>query len=779
MNVGFVGLGKLGMVVALAIENKGHNVFGYDVDPNVYSYVKNRKIPYTEEGAPELLAKTRLQMMDSVEGVVAQSDIVFCPVQTPHLPMYEGITRIPSERADFDYTYLKTAVGNIAKAAKQLEKKTVLVVISTVLPGTIEREIKPLLNEYIEFAYEPLFIAMGTTRHDFENPEFVLLGMDESEKAINLVKKLHASIHDKPVFVTTVRNAELIKVVYNTFISSKIAYINTIMEICEKMGANIDEISRALSLATDRIVSMKYMWGGNGDGGGCFPFYERVMTQDGMKMICKIKEGDMVLTGRGRYRPVKKVWKREYDGDIIKVKVRGLPETHMTTEHPVLVKVDGRKRVPDGRRNTLHKLADKLQPERMVRADELGLDHLTMWPIHTQEPIGRDDLDFIELAGWFASEGSAELNTRRGRLRFDLHAKEGRDAKRIGELLEMLAVPSDNTRGANAVVSHKVEGNRRSVRFGNLGLTKKLVDFVGKGAKHKHIDSSVLNGTEDVMRTFLRGLIRGDGHRGKNGVSYSTISPDLAWGAYYIMHRLGLQPTLRVIPPRGDHKEAYEVRVRSQQKANELCYYVGWKGYGNPKDIQMYANTKHGTWRPVVGVQRDQYKGGYVYNLWVEDDNTYVVGCGVVHNCHPRDNIALSWLARRLSMRHDYFEHIMMARETQQEWFADLIEVYRGDLPVMVMGKTFKAETNLTVGSQALLLGEILNERGIEHTIWDPHTSHLYDKYWALRQPALYFISMNHREFAEYEWPEGSIVIDIWGYIPDREGVRVERIGRR
>ena len=166
---------------------------------------------------------------------------------------------------------MKAAVKETADAAKKLNKIIYLVIISTVLPGTIEREIKPLLNPMVILCYNPFFIAMGTTREDFENPEFVLLGCDDVNSAVNEITAFYKTIHDKQVFHTSIKNAELIKVIYNTYISSKIAYINTVMELCEKVGANVDEVSNALSLATDRVVSMKYLRGGNGDGGGCHP----------------------------------------------------------------------------------------------------------------------------------------------------------------------------------------------------------------------------------------------------------------------------------------------------------------------------------------------------------------------------------------------------------------------------------------------------------------------------------------------------------------------------
>ncbi len=269
MKIGMIGLGKLGLPVALSIENKGHEVVGYDIDPNVEKYIKERSIPYVEAGTPELLQDTKLRVV-SLDEVIAFSEIVFCPVQTPHLPMYEGITRIPDERVNFDYTYLKSAIKSISRSCDEQNKDIILVIISTVLPTTIETEIKPLLSAHIKLAYNPFFIAMGTTRNDFENPEFVLLGCDDKEAA-DVVESFYKTIHSKPVFRTAVKNAELIKVIYNTFISTKIGFINTVMEICEKMQCNVDEVSDALFLANERIISPKYLRGGMGDGGGCHP----------------------------------------------------------------------------------------------------------------------------------------------------------------------------------------------------------------------------------------------------------------------------------------------------------------------------------------------------------------------------------------------------------------------------------------------------------------------------------------------------------------------------
>lgn len=269
MNVGFIGLGKLGLPVALAIESKGHKVTGYDINDNVKTYIENRKIPYQELYVDDLLQKTNIEFLSTKE-VISKSDIIFVPVQTPHDPMFEGITRIPEERVDFNYDALVSAMKSISQEVDQQEDDKIVVIISTVLPGTVEKYIKPILSKKIKLCYNPFFIAMGTTIKDFLNPEFILLGVDD-EDAAKKVEDFYSTLHSKKVFRTAVKNAELIKVSYNTFIGMKIAFANTIMEISHKVGANVDDVIDAISLADERLISTKYLRGGMGDGGGCHP----------------------------------------------------------------------------------------------------------------------------------------------------------------------------------------------------------------------------------------------------------------------------------------------------------------------------------------------------------------------------------------------------------------------------------------------------------------------------------------------------------------------------
>jgi len=270
MNIGFLGLGKLGLPCALAIEQKGHTIYGFDINNKVKNILETKELPYREEGAEELLKNHNIIWSDLSE-MVKNSDIIFVPIQTPHSEKYEGITRIPEERVDFDYSFLKDGMKKLSEEIERQSTEKIVVIISTVLPGTIRNQIKPLLSPNVKLCYNPFFIAMGTTINDFMNPEFILFGVDD-ENAYNVVSEFYSSLHNKPVYKCTIEEAEMIKVSYNTFITMKVCLANTIMELSHKLdNINCDNVMKGLFMANQRLISTKYLLGGMGDGGGCHP----------------------------------------------------------------------------------------------------------------------------------------------------------------------------------------------------------------------------------------------------------------------------------------------------------------------------------------------------------------------------------------------------------------------------------------------------------------------------------------------------------------------------
>ncbi|MEO7336984.1 MAG: nucleotide sugar dehydrogenase [Caldimonas sp.] len=274
MKIGFLGLGKLGLPCALAIDSKGHDVMGYDINPGV---LQKERVAYKEEGPngepsiEPILRKSKLRFAKTVRDLVEHAEIIFVPIQTPHEERYEGSTRLPAERRDFNYRWLTDGLRELSEQIAAVGQDRIVVIISTVLPGTMRKHIFPVLNDHVKICYNPFFIAMGTTMRDFLHPELVLLGVRDDDAA-QRVEAFYKTVVEAPVYRTTIENAEAIKVAYNTYISMKIAFANTWMEICHKIpGTDVDALTGALALATTRIMSPKYLKGGMGDGGGCHP----------------------------------------------------------------------------------------------------------------------------------------------------------------------------------------------------------------------------------------------------------------------------------------------------------------------------------------------------------------------------------------------------------------------------------------------------------------------------------------------------------------------------
>lgn len=276
LRVGFVGLGKLGLPCAAALSaSTGKTVHGFDINQNVREYITRGSVPYMEKDVEKYLRESKIKFHNDIDSVVQNSDLIFVAVQTPHDPEYEGISPVPSTDKDFDYSYLENSVSKIVHSVSKIEGKRIdLVIISTVLPGTLKARIFPLipndLTRRINLIYNPFFIAMGTTISDYLNPEFVLIGKRENQSVDNLTD-LYQEFIKAPIRVMKIESAELTKVAYNTFIGFKIIFSNTLSEIVQHIGGDVDEVTSALASSTQRIISNKYLRAGMADGGGCHP----------------------------------------------------------------------------------------------------------------------------------------------------------------------------------------------------------------------------------------------------------------------------------------------------------------------------------------------------------------------------------------------------------------------------------------------------------------------------------------------------------------------------
>jgi len=246
-----IGVGKLGEACA-DVMAESYPLVGYDV------------IPKQPKNFP---------MVGSIKEAVEYANIIFIAAPTPHDPAYDGrepTAHLPNK--DFDYTIVKDILTQVNE---HCDRSKLVVLISTVLPGTTRRELEPLITN-ARFVYNPYLIAMGTVGWDFANPEMVMIGTEDGSEtgdARELINFYRPMMNNDPRYVVgTWDECECIKIFYNTFISAKLSLVNMIQDVSEKQGnIDVDVVTDALKNSTRRIMGPSYMTAGMGDGGACHP----------------------------------------------------------------------------------------------------------------------------------------------------------------------------------------------------------------------------------------------------------------------------------------------------------------------------------------------------------------------------------------------------------------------------------------------------------------------------------------------------------------------------
>jgi UDPglucose 6-dehydrogenase len=270
MNISVVGLGKLGLCTAACFAAAGHAVYGFDLNDHFRSELKARRNPIDETGLSELLesAWSCLHIVDSYEEAVRCSDTTLIIVPTPS--MADG---------RFNNEYIIKVLEGLAPVLAGKGSFHVVDVVSTVMPGSSDSVFKPLLERLtgkrcgtdFGLAYNPEFIALGSVVRNFLNPDMVLIGASDERTGTMLAELYRSTCKTDPVMaVMSLINAEITKISLNCYVTMKISYANALAAICEQVpGANVDVVTAAIG--ADTRVGSKYLKGGLGFGGPCFP----------------------------------------------------------------------------------------------------------------------------------------------------------------------------------------------------------------------------------------------------------------------------------------------------------------------------------------------------------------------------------------------------------------------------------------------------------------------------------------------------------------------------
>jgi len=269
MKIAIIGLGFVGLSLTSVLASKGFNVVGIDVDKEKCRNISNGVLPFFEPNLEKTLKKglkNKLQIESDIS-VVQDCDLIFVTVGTPQ-----------NKTGAIDLSIIKKAMNSLGKSIRKSKKQHTILVKSTVVPGTMKDVILPILENNSKkkagkdfgLISNPEFLQESTAIRDTEFPHAVVLGGYKT-KFMKNVEKFFTRLHPKtPIIITNHQTAEMIKYANNSFLATKISFINQLSSICQKIpGANIDDIAKTIGL--DPRIGKLFLNAGPGYGGSCLP----------------------------------------------------------------------------------------------------------------------------------------------------------------------------------------------------------------------------------------------------------------------------------------------------------------------------------------------------------------------------------------------------------------------------------------------------------------------------------------------------------------------------
>lgn len=285
MKITVIGTGFVGVVTSAVYASFGHEVVGLDIDEKKIKSLRESKVPFYEPNLEELLSETQkngnLTFTTSYKDAVTNADLIFIAVGTPS-----------SADGNADMRYVFASAESLTPFLKD---KAVVIVKSTVPPGTLSK-VEEVMENTVKVNYAiasvPEFLKEGTAVHDTLNPDRIVIGADE-DYAFELLEKLHKPLK-APVIRVSPESAQMAKYASNAYLATRITFINQIADLCEKNGADVQDVVKAIS--SDKRIGGHYWYPGFGYGGSCFPkdvrelaHYSRQVGEDG-NLFNKITE---------------------------------------------------------------------------------------------------------------------------------------------------------------------------------------------------------------------------------------------------------------------------------------------------------------------------------------------------------------------------------------------------------------------------------------------------------------------------------------------------------
>lgn len=350
MKISIIGSGYVGIVTGIGFAELDNSVIFVDIDRGKINTINSEKPPIYERGLEELMEKNRGRYRATEDyGEILETDLTFICVSTPS-----------NADGSINLDFVKSASSSIGKVLKNKDDFHTVVVKSTVVPGTTEEVVKPIIenasgkkaSEDFGIAMNPEFLREGNAVEDFFNPDRIVIGV-EDDKSRDVLLSLYSKFNCEKI-ITDIKSAEMIKYASNAFLATKISFANEIGNICKKIGIDAYEVFRGVGL--DKRINPSFFRAGIGYGGSCLEGDEKILITDSesIRLISlrdffekytengKLKEDIKILSFNNQkkvfeFARILSVTKRRYRGYIYEIETKMGCKVKVTEDHPMIV----------------------------------------------------------------------------------------------------------------------------------------------------------------------------------------------------------------------------------------------------------------------------------------------------------------------------------------------------------------------------------------------------------------------------------------------------------
>lgn len=609
-------------------------IIGYGVVGKAFANVFKDKVKF-------LVYDKYIPEYRNLQKVIDRCAAVFIAVPTPM-----------NQNGSIDISCVEDVLKRISMTVKTggtRKRNPVVVLRSTIVPGTT----RDLQKEFsaLRLVFNPEFLSERNSMADMERTDRVIIGGQPRD--CKKVEEIYRQVFPQARYIITdTTTAEMIKYAANVTLAGQVMIANELFQICRKLGLDWAFIRNAVILdpLIGRNTKVPGPDGDRGFGGKCVISDTSILTRNGIKKADEVRVGDFVLTHDGTFKKVLNVFKREVNEDVVAIKPQGFEPALLTMEHPVWAIQANRKYKKVNKRNKFSNYKGNAGIDKLnwIPAGNIRKGDYIVWPIiksETGQSLFTSDQAFF--LGIYLAEGSIDKN-RKNRVYL---ACDKRDKDTNNQILSNIY----KTWRIKARIENINSINGGVIRFSDQNVKEFVSKHCSNYAWNKKLSEELFMSCinhANTRKNLLRGLFLGDGSISSNVYNYTTTSKQLYMQVRYLLFAEGIAFTCTTNKAHGNHRESYAVRIRASQEIEKIGKIMsGTTKYLPTPKVKKIRNPGFFVddlcFMPVKQVSQLPYSG-VVCNFEVKNNETYLANTFIVHNCLPKDLLALIHLSKVL-----------------------------------------------------------------------------------------------------------------------------------